>query len=307
MTKLSLAIISVSLLIASTSSASAQDVIELPLNLQSGDLLLIQYTHERNDNGQVNGTTIEGEILIGDTGLDTIGATWTTISMEVGGVVIDASHPEAPGLMVGIPIRYVALVDGTPIRIEDREELLEIMMASIIANRGGESVDREALARTRELFESMNDDALASAFLTVPKYLAICQGTALELGQPTMAEVEGPSPVGTATVSSMVTYVLDGIDEEKGLAQIEYRSTLDPVSAEQMLRALMAQLAGPDGIPESELEGMSIERNDSASCEVNTESGLAESVTYSSELKVLDQSRTETLVFSVLHRPAGSR
>ena len=285
----------------------AQDVVDLPLILQPGDLLEISYSHERNDNGQVSGTNIVGEILIGDVDQDGFRATWTTISMEVGGQVIDSSHPEAPGLMLGIPIRYTADVDGMPVRIDDREELLDLTMASIIANRGGESVNQEAVARTRALFDSMDDETLALGFLTVPKYLAICQGLALEPGQPNTAEVEAPSPVGTATVRAVVTYLLEGIDEVEGTAQVEFRSTLDPAGTEQMVRDLLVQLVGPEEIPESELQGMSIERNESASCEVNLESGVAESVTYVTETKVLDQSRTEALVFSVVHSPARSR
>ena len=301
MTRLLHALVCSSVLMGSAAAVHAQDVIELPLILQPGDRLEISYSHERNDSGQVNGTNIVGESLIGNVDQDGFRATWTTISMEVGGQVIDSSHPEAPALMLGIPIGYMADADGMPIRIDDRQEFLDLTMAAVAANRGGEVVDQEAIARTRALFDSMDDETLAAAFVTVPKYLAICQGTALEPGQPNTVEVEAPSPVGTAPVRAVVSYLLKEIDEVEGTAQVEYRSILDPAGTEQLVKDFLAQLVGPEEIPESEFEGMSIERNDSASCEVNLESGVAESVTYVTETKVLDQSRTETLVFSVVH------
>lgn len=294
------------LLIASASRVYAQDVIELPLRVQSGDLLQINYTHERSDNGQSNSANIVGEILIGDVDEDNFRATWTTISMEVGGYLIDANSPEAPTLMLGIPMRYLADVDGTPIRVENKDELMDMMIDLLIEISGEDSVNLAAIDQTRALFDSMSDEALATAFLKAPTYLAVCQGAELELGQVNEAEVEIPSPIGGAPVSALVTYSLASIDEQEGRAQIEYRSILDPEGAERLVRDLLAQVAGPEGIPEDELAGLSIERNDSASCEVNIETGLTESVTFVTETKALDQHRTETFVISAVHSSPGS-
>ncbi len=287
------------LLISSSGIVCGQDSIDLPLVVHSGDRLLIEYSYERNDNGRAVKGDIVAEIAIGDVGDDSFRATWTTNSADVGGVRIDTSSPEASALLLGVPIKYIADYDGTPVRIEDKNQLLDTLLETPLFSSG----NAEAVASMRSLFDSMSEEALAQLFLKVPSYMALCQGTSLSLGERNEATVQIPSPLGGVLVDAVVSYSLNIFDAQRGKAHIEYRLMLDPASAKEIVAELLDQIDSPNKPPQSAIAGASIERNDSASCEVSTENGWAESVRFITKIKTLDHFRSETFLVSVSHSP----
>lgn len=287
------------LLFASSGIVCGQDSVDLPLVVHSGDRLLIEYSHERNNNGQATTGSIVAEIAIGDVGDDSFRATWTTNSVDVGGVRIDTSSPQASAFLLGVPIAYIADYDGTPLRIEDKNQLLDTLLEMPLFSSG----NPEVAASVRSLFDSMSEEALAQSFLKVPTYMALCQGTSLSPGERNEATVQVPSPFGGAPVDAVVSYLLKTFDAQRAKAHIEYRLTLDPAGAKRLVAELLDQVASPDKPSQAEIAGLSIERNDSVSCEVSAENGWAESVRFVTENKVLDQFKSETFLVSVSHSP----
>ncbi len=285
------------LLIASSGTASGQDPVDLPLVVQPGERLLIEYSHERNNNGQARSANIVGEIAIGDIGDDSFRATWTTKSVDVGGVRVDTSTPQASTFLLGVPIEYVADYDGTPLRIVDRNRLLDTLLKLPVFNSG----NAEAAASMRSFFDSMSEEAMAQSFLKVPSYMALCQGTSLAIGERNEVSVQVPSPLGGAPVDAVVSYLLETFDVQHAKAHIEYRLVLDPASAKKLVSDFVERLASSNKSLHSEIAGLSIERNDSASCEVNAESGWTESVRFTTEIKTLDRFNSETFLVSVSH------
>ena len=287
------------LLLASSGTVSGQDPVDLPLVVHSGDRLLIEYSHERNDNGQAKTGHIVAEIAIRDVGDDGFRATWTTSSVDVGGARIDTSSPQAGAFLLGVPIEYMADSDGSPVRIEDKNQLLDSLLEMPLISSG----NSETVASMRSLFESMSEEALAQLFLKVPSHMALCQGTSLSPGELNEGVAQVPSPFGSAPVDAVVSYSLRAFDAQRAKAQIEYRLSLDPAGAKKLAIELLDQIDSPNKPSQSEIEGLSIERNDSASCEVNAESGWVESVRFVTEHKVLDQFKSETFLVSVTHSP----
>ncbi|MDJ0909304.1 MAG: hypothetical protein QNI99_08915 [Woeseiaceae bacterium] len=288
------AIVCAIVLAASSSAASAQDAQDLPLRVKSGDRLAIEYSHERHENGQAKTGNIVAEILIGDVSDDGFAATWTTQSVEVDGYLIDANSPEAADILLGVPIKYVASLDGAPIRISDRDRLLETMLNGPLFAQQPE----EATESLRALMNSMSDDSLAALFLQVPTYMSLCQGMRLIPGEPFEYTAEVQSPVGGEPADAVVSYMLETFDRQSGQAHIEYRSELDPEGAKQMVLTLLEQIDTGFEPDQSEIDAVTIERKDTASCDIDIESGWVESMTVQSVRKVAGQFRSETFVIS---------
>ncbi len=289
------AVVGTGVLFALGTVAVAQDTFDLPLVPTAGDRLLIEYVHERNKNGQSNTGKAVAEIAVEEVQDDRFVASWTTRSVTVDGFVLDSSSPQAGDYLLGVPIRYVADLDGTPTRINDKDQLLDAIF-------GGElfgSESEETLTSVRAFMDSMTEESLAQLFLKVPAYMALCQGTSLPLGERIEGPIQIASPIGGDPVGADVSYLLEGFDGENGIAHVEYRLTLDPESAKRMTVALMEQVDAADEQTMSEIANVSIERNDSATCDVNTANGWVTSITYTTEIKVADQFKSESYVISV--------
>lgn len=300
MSKFACASVTGVLLAVAAHDAGAQQIVNLPLYVQNGDQLQIDYTIERNTNGEVDSGSVSASVVIGDVFDDRFEATWTTNRVEVGGFAIVANTPEASDYLLGVPIEYLAGVDGAPLRIVDKQEFLDTLFASSAWNaKNPESVESAA-----DFFRSLSEDALAKVFLKVPTYMALCQATELALGERNEYAVEVPSPIGGEPIAAAITYELAALDEDTDSARVDYRMSLDPDAAKQMTIALMERL-GVDDIPADELERMQLERNDTASCDVDTKSGWVRTVTYKNEISVADQLKAETYTATVEHRPAA--
>ncbi|MEM8546708.1 MAG: hypothetical protein AAGF46_00970, partial [Pseudomonadota bacterium] len=132
--------------------------------------------------------------------------------------------------------------------------------------------------------------------LAVPVYISICQGTQLPIGEQNETTVQIPSPFGGATVNAEVSYLLAAFDAQGERADIEYQLTMDPEGAKRLVIEMFDQIASASKPSQAEIAKFSIERNDSARCEVNAKTGLAESVRFTTENRVLDQFKSETFV-----------
>ena len=290
------------LLTALSGNVCAQKIVELPLHVEPGDRLVIEYTIERDTNGEVNVGNVSADIVVRDVFLDSFEATWVTHRVEVDGFAIAADSPGASDYLLGVPIDYLAGVDGAPLRIIDKSDFLDTLFGSSAWN----AKNQESVESAARFFRSLSEEALAKVFLKVPTYMALCQGTELALGERNEYAVDVPSPIGGEPIAASVTYELAALDESDSSARIDYRMTLDPDAAKEMTVALMKQL-GVDDIPTDELRRMQLERNDAASCSVDMSSGWVRTVTYENEISVADQRKAESYSATVEYQPAGER
>ncbi len=275
--------------------AVAQDTIYIPLVPATGDRFLVEYTHERNKNGQSNTGTITAEIAIEDVQDGSFIASWTTNTVMVDGLILDSSSQQAGDYLLGVPIKFVADLDGTPLRIHDKNQLLDAVFGGALF----ESEPQATVESVRSFMDSMTEETLAQLFLKVPAYMALCQGTSLPLGERIEAPVQIASPIGGAPVDANVSYQLEAFDSENGKAHIEYRMMLDPESAKRLAVAMMEQAGAADEQTMSEIADVSVERNDAATCDVNTANGWVDSITYTNEIKAAGQFKLEKYVISV--------
>ncbi|MEM7502964.1 MAG: hypothetical protein AAF417_13005 [Pseudomonadota bacterium] len=290
-------------LMATASVANAQEIVELPLHAQPGDQLLVDYTIERTQNDEQDTGRVSASVVVADVYDDSFVATWTTTSVSVDGFQIDATSPEAADYFLGVPIRYLAGVDGAPLRIVDKDAFIETLFASSV----WAAKSQASVASAAEFFNSLSEEALAKVFLKVPTYMSLCQGTTLPLGERSEFSVDVPSPLGGKPAAAVVSYQLRAVDDRVGSAQVAYEMKLDPDAAKRLTIAMLKQL-GVDDVPaDDRLDELLIQRNDAADCSVDTGSGWVTAMTYQNEISVADQYRAETYSATVDYRRAGER
>lgn len=273
----------------------AQESVYLPLALAPGDRFSVEFVHTRTQNDESKTADIVSSILIEEIKDDGFTASWTTHSVKSDGLTINARHPQAADYLLGVPIRYVADIDGTPVRVVGKSQLLETLLEGPIF----ESQPRERVTRVRSFIDSMPEEVLAQMFLKVPAYMALCQGTDLVPGIPNETVTQVPSPIGSVPADAEVSYLLDGFDERNELARIEYRLTLDSDGMKKMMLAIIEQADPDKQISQSEIANTVMQRNDSASCDVNVENGLAESVRLTTEIQIAEEVKSESYVISL--------
>ncbi|MEO0951504.1 MAG: hypothetical protein AAFY44_09300, partial [Pseudomonadota bacterium] len=156
--------------------ALASEPLELPLVVETGQRMQVNYVHTKRRNDVANSGDIRGQLHVidADSDPDNLLVEWQTDSVRVNGVEIDARSPQAADLMIGLPITYIADADLTPIRIFDRDDLMRrIFSAEFFAG-----IDNASREKVRVFMEDMGDDTFAQLLLKMPGYLSLCQGTA---------------------------------------------------------------------------------------------------------------------------------
>lgn len=295
-------IVAGAVLFASSAAVNAQGTFDLPLFVEPRDRLLIEYTLERKRNGAGNTADVSAEIVVGEVYDDSFEATWTTHSMAVNGFVISSNSPQASELFLGVPIAYIADVDGAPLRINDKSALLTRLFDSSI----WESKNEEAVESTKQFLGSLSEEALAQIFLKVPMYMSLCQGTSLPVGTRNDYAVQVPSPIGGPPADAVVSYELQTVDELNGTARVEYWVSLDPEGAKRMTMAILEQVGASDAATQQELDELMIVRNESATCDVHIGTGWVSDITYMTETKVADQHASETYTVTVDYKPSST-
>jgi hypothetical protein len=282
-------------LISSGSAVGAQDNIDLPLYVDSGDRLLIDYSLVHTNNGKSSTGKVSAEIVVGSINDESFLATWTTHKVEIGGKVIDSNSPQASSFLLGVPIEYVSAADGSPMRIADKTSFLETFLDSPV----WKSMGPDAGDSARNFFNSLSEEALAQVLLKIPTYMSLCQSMSLPLGIQNDYAVQVPSPIGGEPVDSIVSYTLTAIDEQQENAHIDYTTSLDPESVKQLTIAMIEQFGSGEQPTPEEINSQMIERNESASCNVDIESGWVRTIRYLTETKVADQYKSERYDISV--------
>lgn len=275
----------------------AQESFDFPVEVSAGDQFFVEYVHRKNRDGQETSGRITGVINVEEVRGDEFMASWTTRSVTVGDYVIDSNTPQAGDHMLGVPVRYAAGSDGEPLRIIDKEQLLE----RILSIPYFESQPQDATASVMALLNSMSEEALADALLKAPAIMSMCQGTNLQPGVRNRSRMQFPSPFGGSALDANVSYLLRKVDPDTGVAKIEVRIKLDPESATRATKELMERFsAGSDSEPE--MQDIMVEKEDSANCDVSTETGWTTTVIYITEMEVAGTYASEIYEIWVDHR-----
>ncbi|MEO1320544.1 MAG: hypothetical protein AAFV30_08250 [Pseudomonadota bacterium] len=269
--------------------ALASEPLELPLVVETGQRMQVNYVHTKRQNDVANSGDIRGQLHVidADSDPDNLLVEWQTDSVRVNGVEIDARSPQAADLMIGLPITYIADADLTPIRIFDRDDLMRrIFSAEFFAG-----IDNASREKVRVFMDDMGDDAFAQLLLKMPGYLSLCQGTAFVPGEPVESDTFFPSPIPGVKIAGTVRYVLEVADS--GAVKVQYSSSYDPESVKDFLRAAISQGSLENAPSEDEIAAVRFEKTDIANCDIDRNTGWVQRMTFASEVIAPDGEQSE--------------
>ena len=167
-------------------------------------------------------------------------------SISISGITLTAGDPRAAESFIGIVVNYEADTDGSPLRLTNRDQVLESFRAI-------EDIPEDAHA----FFSGLPDEMLASIVLRVPTYASICQDVDFSNGNVVQYEIDDSSSNGITQMGT-VTYSLSNTNAETGVANIKYSEELS-ISA----------------------SGQTAAKSTTADCNVSMNDGWTHSVIYS--------------------------
>ncbi|MCP4123556.1 MAG: hypothetical protein GY751_17535 [Bacteroidetes bacterium] len=288
-------VIGVILLTSAISQSFAGSTVSLPLQLKPFSKAIIDYILVKEKDGKTNKAHIMGMLEIQLLTNDGFEASWTTNSVEMGGVVIDKSSPLAASLFIGIPFRFISDKNGLPTKVVNLDNLTNSIFKSEIFAKA----DATVLKRTMKFINDLSDDVAAEWLFKVPSYMAICQGTNLELGVLHKDQGQIPSPMGNGTIVSDVTYKLSSINDELKTATIEFRSNFNPDSLKTAVEQAVAKIRPNEKKFANKIEDFEVSRKDTADCTVDTNTGWVKNMTYTTAITVAEKSRSERYDVSI--------
>jgi hypothetical protein len=210
------------------------------------------------------------------TGFD---ATWTTESVEAGGVVIDAANGGV--LMIGVPLGLSLDRDGAPSAVRDWQSVLRRIIDAVEAVE--QNPDQRALAAVERMYSNMTPETAAALLFKNLAAASTCQGIAEVPGVPVDADGYMTSGLGGPPILVRERFELASVDRDRGVALIRFSQALDPDSAAASMREGMQRLARDAGRPLDEVitqfEG-GLSHTTTVSCETDLETGVPRSVTH---------------------------
>lgn len=276
-------------------STGAAEPLELPLIVETGQRMRLEYQHTRLVNRTPRASKVSATLAVidADSNPDALIAEWLTESVLLDGTRIDAQSPEAAELMIGVPITFVAGTDLSPARIYDRKALLERMMVAEFYDDVGD----EARQGMRSFLENTDDMALAGVLLKVPGYLSICQNSALTPGEPVETATDFATAIPDLVIDATIRYEI--IEQDEDTAVLKYSTIHDPDDTKAAFKAFVAS-ANPDVMPsDEELDDAVFERSDTADCDIDRGSGWVRKMTYDSKYVTPFGSQIERYVIRV--------
>ena len=280
---------------ATSISLAQVDEYQSSLSLQPGQEHRISYvlTREVADKGTT--VNVSASILIKAVQPESFFAEWTTESTSYASQAGGKSLALAVEELVGFPIEYWADKTGSPKTLSNKESLIE----RLVAGSSAFGSNSEAGKNVESILGSMSDRSFARMFLKLPTLLAICSESNLRLGEPVQYSTELANPIGDGTIDGFVYYELKRLDRASNTAEIEYWSTYDPRSTQQLIDALLTQAKSNGELSKDEPVSKWIDRIDRASCIINTQTGWVRTMTYSTDIRLLDNRISESYVISV--------
>lgn len=144
---------------------------------------------------------------------------------------------KAADILLGVPVKFQASLDGRVERVIDKDGYLTRLLASNLF----EQMEHKQKSKVFDLLYNLTDVGLAQHFLKVPSIIAICQDTCLKIGEPVRAENETQSTFGNGSFLTYTTYLSKGIDAENGHVVIEFTSEADPKGLSSVVLDFLSQ------------------------------------------------------------------
>jgi hypothetical protein len=214
-------------------------------------------------------------------------ATWTTNSVDAGGVHLDARSPGAAALLIGVPMQLTLNESGAPLAIQDWDGLRQRVFRLLAENtpKNERTAEwRQAHQTAERMFAAMKPETAAQTLFADVAVMSLCQGVRLEIGKPLRSDAMMPNALGGPPIRAIITYELLSADRQAGVARILYTSTLDPPSATASIRSSMERITRETGrdvaAVEREWEGVTVTHNTSAECVVDLKTGVTQRITH---------------------------
>lgn len=273
----------------------AEQTNPLPLKIEPPAKAEIDYNLVKEKNGTVTRARIIGTLDILSATDDGYEMSWTTESMEAGGIVIDRNSESASTYLLGVPVRFIGDGDGLPIKIHERDALIESIVESDAFADGDEATKEKVIS----FFASMSDSAIAEYLLKAPSYLSICQGTDLVEGESVKSQQEVTGPFGDGTILLDVAYTLSSIDHESNQAVIEFGSSYNPDSLKIIVEEMIA-IAAPDNEQlANTMRETKITRDDTADCVVDIDTGAVRNMVFTTSATAVMNTKSDRYEISV--------
>lgn len=263
-------------------SAWAQEV-EVPYAPGVGTQWTLEevLTRTRTDENGTHATRgiIRGVLVIDRATATGFDATWTTESVEAGGVVLNAAN--GGEMLIGVPLGLSLDRDGVPSAVRDYPSVLRRLIDAVA--RTQQNPDPQVLAGIERMYADWTPELAAALLFKNLAAASTCQGIAAAPGVPVDAEGYMTSGLGEPPILVRERFELASIDRDRGVAMIRFSQTLDPDSAAANLREGMQRLARETGRPLDEViaqfEG-GLTHTTSVSCETDVSTGVPRSVTH---------------------------
>jgi len=264
----------------------------IPLRVESGDKAAIKYDQTKIRNGKSQTAKIDVSYEIVEILEDGLLIQWTTNSVEVAGVKIIKSSPMSANFLVGIPLVFEADIDGSPMKVHQKDQLLKDLKKtfSLFVD---DSDNIGAVDAVIGMFENMDEESIAQVLFKVPSFLALCHNTDVIQGEPLESQQTQASPFGSGQLLVDASFELTKVSRKTNTASFVYSTKYNEDSMKEMALEVFNQIA-PDKTPnDEELKKFQIIRNDTASCDVNLDSGTVKKMKYSTYVEAADETGTQ--------------
>lgn len=259
-----------------------ENPIEMPTEYREGQCFAISFEHELVRKGVRSVNSAKGILEIEKIADEFFVGTWTISSLETGGEEISAYDEGADDVLIGIPIKFQAALDGSVERIIDKDACLSKVLNSDLFD----DLDHEKKSKIFDMLSKMSDSGLAQHFLKVPSILAICQDTSLTLGKPIVTESETLSTFGNGTYTTHTTFLSKGKDQKTGRMQIEYTSEANSEELAKIVLDFLRENSPETKFSKSDMKKIkSVQQSQHCTAWVDMQTGLALEATFE---KIID-------------------
>lgn len=241
-------------------------------------------TENRVSNGVAS--VVTGRIKVVKAAPDELDMEWTTLSVTVGGRIIENN----PDLLVGVPIAYLASPEGQPAAIVDPDTLNA--RASDALRKLGKPISAADAAEIKKFYASMPADVLAGRLLVEPGFFGVCHNLSFADGTKLSGDIQTPNALGGAPILAHLTIEqLDPGSASKPVV-IRIKQSLDPASAKKSMKETLDKFRAAKGLLPEQDPG-TITQDIETSCKLDYATGEARWIKSSSTLKVGGQQNSD--------------
>lgn len=233
---------------------------------------------------------------------------WTLKSVEVRDELHDKSKPQDEEIFLDIPVQFVANAKGQPQALRNREAVLKNLQENAELPKFKQSPWNDMMP----MFEFMSDAVLLAIFSETLDIMSICQGTEMKVGE--ILEYQeafensdsaivrlGGQIAHMGKLKSNISYsYFDKLDFPDGsnIALIGYKSEIDVESQKALYRERARKYDIPP-VSDTELDADLYKSNETADCQVNSETGWVRQMSYFNQLEASGKTENRSFFASL--------